>query len=206
MTSALHRSFASVGIVCLLISGCGRDNSTSSDSQVTTNSTPSQGQSPDSSPDTVSTPKETMSTESTSGSIKPSNDARTYASVTGACGSEPTLTVKQGTNPPTKLLVSDLCPGTGARVKPGAYVTAHYTGIGLKTGQVFDSSWVRGKSIQFPLDGVIAGWSEGIPGMKVGGRRLLVIPGELAYGPNPPTAAILPNETLVFVVDIISSP
>ncbi|NDB18592.1 MAG: FKBP-type peptidyl-prolyl cis-trans isomerase [Actinobacteria bacterium] len=130
-----------------------------------------------------------------------------YASVTGDCGAAPTLTVKAGAQPASALLTEDICPGTGATVAAGATVTAHYTGIGLATGKVFDSSWQRGEPIQFPLTGVIAGWSEGIPGMKVGGRRLLVIPGDMAYGTYPPPGSgIEPDETLVFVVDIVSSP
>lgn len=206
MTSQWHRSLAAVGIMGLLLVGCGRDTSSSYDTQQSASSTPSQEESLDPSPAKTDSTGGAMSSDSTTEFIKPAADAKRYASVVGACGSEPTLNVTKGASAPTKLLVADLCPGTGAVVKPSAYVTAHYTGIGLQTGQVFDSSWVRGKSIQFPLDGVIAGWAEGIPGMKVGGRRLLVIPGSLAYGPNPPTDAILPNETLVFVVDIISSP
>jgi peptidylprolyl isomerase len=70
---------------------------------------------------------------------------------------------------------------------------------------MFDASWIRGEPLSFSLNQVIAGWTEGIPGMKPGGRRLLIIPGALAYGPNPPTSAILPDETLIFVVDLISS-
>ncbi len=141
------------------------------------------------------------STVSTNGS------ASDFASVSGDCGSTPTLTVKTGTDPATSLLVQDSCPGSGAPVAVGGTVTAHYTGIGLNTGKVFDSSWKRGEPIQFPLTGVIQGWSEGIPGMNVGGRRLLVIPGDLAYGTYPPPGSgIEPDETLVFVVDIVSSP
>lgn len=133
-------------------------------------------------------------------------DASAFAKVTGACSAEPQLTVKVGASPATALVTDDICPGSGAVVAPGATVTAHYTGIGLATGKQFDSSWARGKPIQFPLTGVIQGWAQGVPGMRVGGRRLLVVPGDMAYGPNPPTPDIQPNETLVFVVDIVSSP
>ena len=86
-------------------------------------------------------------------------------------------------------------------------MTVDYCGVGLDSGAIFDSSWARGQPATFPLDGVILGWQEGIPGMKPGGRRLLIIPGDLAYGPNPPPGSgIGPNETLVFVVDMLSSP
>jgi peptidylprolyl isomerase len=76
-------------------------------------------------------------------------------------------------------------------------------GVGQATGRQFDASWDRGEAISFGLNQVIQGWSEGLVGMKLGGRRELVIPGEMAYGPNPPPGAgIQPNETLVFVVDL----
>lgn len=107
--------------------------------------------------------------------------------------------------PATKLEVKDIIPGTGETVQQGATVTAHYVGVGQQTKKEFDSSWERGQPATFPLDQVIPGWQQGIPGMKVGGRRELIIPGELAYGAqgNPPT--IQPNETLVFVIDLVSA-
>ena len=115
---------------------------------------------------------------------------------------EPTL---EATDPVTELVVTDDVEGTGTEVQPGDTITAHYTGVSASTGEVFDSSWSRGEPSTFPLDGVIAGWSEGLVGMKEGGRRTLVIPGDLAYGPNPPPGSgIAPNETLVFTVDLVS--
>jgi peptidylprolyl isomerase len=127
--------------------------------------------------------------------------------VTGAPGSAPTVTVSPETAKVTQLTVSDLVVGTGAEVAPGATVTAHYVGVGAISGKTFDSSWTRGQPAQFPLANVIKGWQDGIPGMKVGGRRLLVIPGAQAYGANPPAGSgIAPNEPLVFVVDLVSSP
>jgi peptidylprolyl isomerase len=84
-------------------------------------------------------------------------------------------------------------------------VTVHYVGCGQQSAKQFDASWDRGQPATFGLDQVIQGWSEGLVGMKEGGRRELTIPGELAYGANPPPGAgIHPNETLVFVVDMIS--
>lgn len=104
----------------------------------------------------------------------------------------------------TELVVTDEVEGTGDEVTPGATVTAHYVGVSASTGSQFDASWDRGAPISFPLDGVIQGWSEGLVGMKVGGRRTLVIPGDMAYGANPPPGAgIAPNETLVFTVDLV---
>ena len=77
---------------------------------------------------------------------------------------------------PTDLVIRDLIVGDGAEAKPGDTVTVHYAGVEYETGEEFDSSWNRGESIQFPLRGLIQGWQDGIPGMKVGGRRELVIP------------------------------
>lgn len=102
------------------------------------------------------------------------------------------------------LVVTDEVEGSGDEVTSGATVTAHYVGVSASTGVQFDASWDRGAPISFPLDGVIQGWSQGLLGMKVGGRRTLVIPGHMAYGPHPPPGAgIAPNETLVFTVDLV---
>ena len=103
-----------------------------------------------------------------------------------------------------ELVITDDVVGSGDEVTPGATVSAHYVGVSASTGAQFDASWDRGAPISFPLDGVIRGWSEGLVGMKVGGRRTLVIPGDMAYGANPPPGAgIAPNETLVFTVDVV---
>jgi peptidylprolyl isomerase len=127
--------------------------------------------------------------------------------VTGDLGVKPTVAMGADTKSTTQLTVKDLVVGTGPIAKPGDTVTAHYVGIGAISGQQFDSSWDRGQAAQFPLNQVIVGWQNGIPGMKVGGRRLLVIPGEQAYGANPPPGSnIQANEALVFVVDLVSIP
>lgn len=108
------------------------------------------------------------------------------------------------TEPVIELVITDEVEGSGDEVTAGATVTAHYVGVSASTGAQFDASWDRGAPISFPLNGVIQGWSEGLVGMKVGGRRTLVIPGEMAYGSNPPPGAgIAPNETLVFTVDLV---
>ena len=104
---------------------------------------------------------------------------------------------------PTELVITDLVEGTGAEAKPGDTVDVHYVGVEFDTGEQFDASWDRGESISFPLAGLIAGWQEGIPGMKVGGRRQLVIPPELAYGPAG-GGHRLSGKTLVFVIDLLS--
>lgn len=104
---------------------------------------------------------------------------------------------------PTELMITDLVEGTGAEAKPGDTVDVHYVGVEFDTGEQFDASWDRGESISFPLAGLIAGWQEGIPGMKVGGRRQLVIPPELAYGPAG-GGHRLSGKTLVFVIDLLA--
>lgn len=114
----------------------------------------------------------------------------------------PTL---EATDPATELQVTDDVEGSGDEVAAGDTVTAHYAGVSASTGEEFDSSWSRGAPAQFPLDGVIQGWSEGLVGMKEGGRRTLVIPAEMAYGDNPPPGSgIAAGETLVFTVDLVS--
>jgi peptidylprolyl isomerase len=125
--------------------------------------------------------------------------------VAGDLDSKPQIALPGG-NPPDTLVTADLVEGDGAAARPGGQVTAHYVGVSWSSGTQFDASWDRGTPIAFPLDGVIQGWSQGLPGMKVGGRRLLVIPPELAYGRRPPPGAgIAPGETLVFVVDLIKA-
>lgn len=104
--------------------------------------------------------------------------------------------------PATELTCQDLVVGDGEEVlNSNDTVTVHYVGIAQSNGEEFDTSW-GGEPATFPLTGVIAGWTEGIPGMKVGGRRLLTIPGDKAYGPSG-GQGIGPNETLVFIVDLL---
>jgi FKBP-type peptidyl-prolyl cis-trans isomerase len=103
------------------------------------------------------------------------------------------------------LQKTDLVEGTGEEVKPGATVSAKYTGAYASDGVVFDSSDKHGgQPISFSLDGVIAGWTQGVPGMKVGGKRRLLIPASLAYGANPPQG-IRANADMVFDIEIVSA-
>ncbi|MDX2377421.1 FKBP-type peptidyl-prolyl cis-trans isomerase [Microbacterium sp. LRZ72] len=113
---------------------------------------------------------------------------------------KPQIDAPEGDAPET-LAVRDLIEGDGAEAKAGDTVTVHYVGVDFASGEEFDSSWNRGESIQFPLRGLIQGWQEGIPGMKVGGRRELVVPPELAYG--PPGGHFLGGKTLIFVIDLL---
>ncbi len=103
--------------------------------------------------------------------------------------------------PPTELVITDIVVGDGPEATPGATVEVHYLGVDFESGEEFDSSWNRGESIEFPLGQLIAGWQEGIPGMKVGGRRQLVCPPALAYGENGMHR--LSGRTLVFVIDLL---
>lgn len=107
---------------------------------------------------------------------------------------------------PSKLVTKDLVVGTGATAASGQTVTVNYVGVLYKTGKEFDSSWSRNQPFTTPLTAgsVIPGWVQGIPGMKVGGRRELIIPPALAYGAKGSPPTIPPNSTLVFVVDLLS--
>ncbi|ALE06002.1 peptidylprolyl isomerase [Arthrobacter sp. ERGS1:01] len=107
---------------------------------------------------------------------------------------------------PTELVIEDIIEGTGTEVVPGSTVSTHYVGVAFSTGEEFDSSWGRGKPLDFRagIGQVIQGWDKGLIGMKVGGRRRLEIPSELAYGSRGAGGAIGPNEALIFVVDLVA--
>lgn len=142
------------------------------------------------------------------------DDSTTTQSTTEAAQSEssanqdistkPKVTVPDG-KPPKQLETTDLVVGDGATAKSGDQVTVNYVGVGYDSKEEFDASWGRGP-FTFTLGAgeVIPGWDEGVAGMKVGGRRELVIPPDLAYGPQGAPPAIGPNETLIFVVDLVS--
>jgi peptidylprolyl isomerase len=108
-------------------------------------------------------------------------------------------------SPPRRLETEDVVRGKGPAAKAGDTITAHYAGVTFSTGEEFDASWNRGEPFTFPLGAgqVIEGWDRGFVGMKQGGRRILTIPPELAYGAQGFPPAIGPNETLVFVVDLL---
>jgi peptidylprolyl isomerase len=108
-----------------------------------------------------------------------------------------------GGEPPADLEIEDIAVGEGAEAQPGDTVEVHYVGVEFASGEEFDASWNRGESIEFPLRGLIQGWQEGIPGMKVGGRRRLTIPPEKAYGPAG-AGHRLSGKTLIFVIDLLA--
>jgi peptidylprolyl isomerase len=110
-----------------------------------------------------------------------------------------------GSPPPPKSLVTrDLVVGRGASAAASSTVVVQYVGADYTTGKDFDSSWQRGQEATFPLSGVVRGFAQGIVGMKAGGRREIVIPPSLGYGATGSPPAVAPNETLVFVVDLLS--
>jgi peptidylprolyl isomerase len=103
---------------------------------------------------------------------------------------------------PTELVIRDIEVGTGAEAQPGSTVDVHYLGVDFESGEEFDSSWSRNQSIDFPLNNLIKGWQQGIPGMRVGGRRELICPPHLAYGPAG-GGHRLSGRTLIFVIDLL---
>jgi peptidylprolyl isomerase len=119
-------------------------------------------------------------------------------------GTKPVIPRPSGT-PPRRLQKDDIVRGKGPAAKPGDTLTVHYAGVTFSTGEEFDASWNSGQPFRFELGGqVIEGWNKGMVGMKRGGRRMLTIPPELAYGAAGSPPAIGPNETLVFVVDLLA--
>ena len=104
----------------------------------------------------------------------------------------------------TELEIIDIEVGTGDEVQPGATITAHYTGALVKNGIIFQSSHDFGQAISFGLDQVIKGWTVGVPGMRIGGTRRLIIPAEMAYGASSPAKDIPANSDLVFDIDLVA--
>jgi peptidylprolyl isomerase len=146
-------------------------------------------------------------------------EASVTATTTTSTSSTPTISTPKPPSPlskkpvvnvpkgpaPTKLIIKDLITGTGATAKSGSKITVNYVGVLYKGGKEFDSSWKRSQTFPFTLGqgAVIKGWDQGLLGMKVGGRRMLIIPANLAYGKQGSPPAIPPNAALVFVVDLL---
>ena len=128
-------------------------------------------------------------------------DLPNLPTVTNNQGEAPTIGAPTGDAPKT-LVIKDIIVGKGAEALPTSTMTVHYTLMTWSNGALIESSWNGGSPATFPLANVIVGWQQGIPGMKVGGRRLLVIPSDLGYGAQG-GGPIGPNETLIFVVDAI---
>ncbi len=138
------------------------------------------------------------------GSSSSDSSSTTSETTAAANKTKPEVTVPKGA-PPKKLVVKEIEKGSGEEAVAGDEVTVQYVGVDYKNGEEFDSSWSRSEPYTFPLgEGqVIPGWDQGVAGMKVGGRRELIIPPELAYGKTGQPPAIGPNETLVFVIDLL---
>jgi len=143
------------------------------------------------------------SSDSSSGESTASSGESTSAEAGGE-KTKPKVSVPSGA-PPKKLEVKEIEEGSGAEAKSGDEVTVQYVGVDYKNGKEFDSSWSRNEPFAFTLGAgqVIPGWDQGVEGMKIGGRRELIIPPELAYGEAGAPPAIGPNETLVFVIDLL---
>ena len=138
---------------------------------------------------------------SDSGTSDSGSSASALPVITANAGEAPSISAPSGT-PPAELTTSDVIVGTGAEVLPTSTLTVHYTLMAWSTGQIIESSWDGGQPATFPLANVVEGWQKGLPGAKVGGRRLLILPPEMGYGPAG-KGPIGPNETLIFAVDII---
>jgi peptidylprolyl isomerase len=145
-------------------------------------------------------------TTGTSTTSPTSTTAAVKTPTSGPLSKEPHVTPPSGP-PPTKLETKEIIKGTGTEAKSGDAVTVNYVGVLYKTGKVFDASWKRKETFPFTLGKgqVIPGWEQGVIGMKVGGRRELIIPASLAYGAKGSPPTIPPNEALVFVVDLLSA-
>lgn len=151
---------------------------------------------------------DSSSGESSASESSPSTSTESSApkSSPGAKKTKPKVTVPKGP-PPKELEIDEIEEGTGPEAKAGDEVSVQYVGVGYESGEEFDSSWSRGaEPFTFGLGAgqVIPGWDQGVEGMKVGGRRELIIPPELAYGEAGSPPAIGPNETLIFVIDLVA--
>jgi len=128
------------------------------------------------------------------------SDSTVLPIVSAVAGQAPTISKPEGT-PPSALTTKDIIVGTGAEVLPTSTLTVHYILMTWSTGKIIESSW-SGQPATFPLANVVEGWQKGLPGAKVGGRRLLILPPAMGYGAAG-AGPIGPNETLIFAVDII---
>ncbi len=122
--------------------------------------------------------------------------------VTGAAGGQPRIEVTRDEPAPTELVIVDIYPGDGTELETGGSGVFEYEGVLFGDGSTFDSSWDRGSPVSLSLERVIPGWQEGLVGMQVGGRRMIIVPPDAAYGDRA-LPGIPPNSTLVFVVDLV---
>jgi peptidylprolyl isomerase len=179
------------------VAGCGSSSSGTKAAGIVT--APSGGA-------TTASATATTSSASSSGTASASATSTTTSStpLPAALKTKPKVTIPSGA-PPKKLVVKDLIKGTGAAATANSTVTVQYVGDVYKGGKQFDASWNdgSGQPVSLPLSGVIKGWQQGIPGMKIGGRRELIIPPSLGYGATA-QSKIPANSTLVFIIDLHS--
>jgi peptidylprolyl isomerase len=198
-------TIALVAAAALGIGACGDSDKTTATPEATV---PVQTETVTTPDVTVQTPPatttETATTPAATTPAKPK--PASSKSISKDLKSKPAIPKPTGKAPKT-LVVKDIVKGKGATAKAGDAITVQYVGVDFKTGEQFDASWDRGQPFQFQLGAqmVIPGWDQGVAGMKVGGRRELVIPPDLAYGPQGQPPAIAPNATLVFVIDLVST-
>ena len=200
--SARTRTIALLAVAALGTAACGSDDNSASNTvapaappAATVTEPDVTVQSPTSTTATATTPAATTTPKSTPSKSK---------SISKNLKSKPAIPKPSGT-PPKRLVIKDIVKGKGKTAKAGAVVSVQYVGVDYKTGEQFDASWDRGQPFEFQLgaQSVIPGWDQGVAGMKVGGRRELVIPPDLAYGPQGQPPAIAPAATLVFVIDLL---
>lgn len=201
--SAMSGLAAALAAGALVLGGCSDSTTTGASTSAATNEEQSHATS------SVASPSPTISESQTeSESAAPTAKGKEVykgVKVSGGKGETPTIELTDAFGKVAVLHTVDLYRGAGEPVLDGSTVTVNYVGVGGESKAVFDSSFERGEPATFPLSRVIEGWSEGLIGMQPGGRRVLIIPGDMAYGSmgNPPS--IGPDETLVFVVDLLET-
>jgi peptidylprolyl isomerase len=151
---------------------------------------------------TSATSTASASSATTSSSASATSTTTSSTPLPAALKTKPKVSIPKGP-PPKKLVIKDLIKGTGATATANSTVNVQYVGVLYKNGQQFDASWNdgSGQPVSLPLSGVIKGWQQGIPGMKIGGRRELIIPPSLGYG-STAQSKIPANSTLVFIIDL----
>jgi peptidylprolyl isomerase len=186
-------------LLALTAAGCGDSSSPGAADQAISAS-------PADTADTTATTASTASTETAPEATVDTSGKGAVLPISSDLKKKPAIPKPKGT-PPKKLVVKDIVVGKGAVAKSGSAIEVKYVGVSFSTGKQFDASWDRGDNFPFTLGqgNVIQGWDQGVVGMKVGGRRELVIPADLAYGPQGSPPAIGPDETLVFVIDLVKA-
>ena len=181
------RAIALLAAAALVVGACGDDSNDDTNLPAAVPATPAE-----------TTPTATMTAPSSTKAT-----GRTKEGISTDVSSKPTIPKPTG-QAPAKLVVKDIVKGKGKAAKLDDSITVHYVGSVFSSGEEFEASWDSGETATFPLSKgqLIEGWVQGIPGMKVGGRRMLVIPSELAYGADGSPPKIGPNEPLVFVIDL----